>query len=125
MTRMIAVRQSIAAVIALAALVAIAAVVGFGIGVGVGAGPRMSEIKVFRDVPAYSGDTQVSASIDGVTYGISSGVSWVDASGSWHEGGWPACVPPRSQVRMTFGGAVLFGPTGAGSYQVLWVDCRR
>jgi hypothetical protein len=122
---MFTIRRPIAAVIALAIGVAAAAFVGFGMAIGVGAGPRMSETKVFRDVPANAGDSQVSATVDGVTYGVSGDVPWVDASGSWHEQGWPACVPPRSQPRVTFGGAVVFGPTGAGSYRMLWVDCRN
>jgi len=49
----------------------------------------------------------------------------VDASGSWHARGWPACAPARTQSRITFGGAVVYGPTGAGDYRMLWVDCRK
>jgi len=78
------VRQSVGALVSLAIIVGIAAIVGYGIGVRVGAGPRMSETKVFRDIPAYAGDNQVSATVDGVTYGVSGEVPWVDASGSWH-----------------------------------------
>jgi hypothetical protein len=121
---MLAIRRSISPLLALAIIVAIAAVIGYGIGIEVGAGPRMSETKVFHDVPAYSGDGQVSAVADGITYGVAGEVAWVDRSGSWHGRGWPECVPPRSQVRMTFGGAVVFGPTGTGDYRILWVDCR-
>jgi hypothetical protein len=124
-TRMSTVRQSVGALVSLAIIVGIAATVGYGIGVRVGAGPRMSETKVFRDIPAYAGDNQVSATVDGVTYGVSGAVPWLDALGSWHEAGWPACVPPRSQLRITFGGALVLGPTGTGGYQMLWVDCRR
>lgn len=123
LTRMFTIRQSIAAVITVVIVVAVAASVGYRLGAG--AGPRMSDTKVYRDVPAYAGDGQVSATVDGVTYGVSGHVPWVDASGSWHEQGWPACVPPRSQLRLTFGGAVVLGPTGTGSYRMLWVDCRK
>ena len=125
MARVFTMRQSSAAVIAFAIVVALAASVGYGVGVGVRAGPRMSETKVFHDVPAYAGDGQVSASVDGVTYGVSGEVAWMDASGSWHEQGWPACVPPRTESRITFGGAVVLGPTGTGGYRILWVDCRK
>ena len=124
-TRMSTVRQSVGALVSLAIIVGIAATIGYGIGVGVGAGPRMSETKVFRDIPAYAGDNQVSATVDGVTYGVSGEVPWVDASGSWHGQGWPACAPARSQLRITFGGAVVYGPTGVGDYRMLWVDCRK
>jgi hypothetical protein len=125
MAHMFTTRQAISAVIALAIVVAVGAAVGYSFGTGVGAGPRMSETKVFRDVPANAGDHQVSAMVNGTTHGVSGDVSWVDASGSWHGGGWPACVPPRSQPRVTFGGAVIFGPTGVGQYRMLWVDCRK
>jgi hypothetical protein len=118
-------RRSVAAVAALGLLIAISAVIGYGVGVVVGGGPRMSEVKAFRDVPAYSGDKQVSATVDGITYGVSGDVPWVDATGSWHEGGWPACVTPVSSIRLTFGGALIFGPTGTGNYRILWVDCRK
>jgi hypothetical protein len=112
-------------VLALAIVIGLASFVGYSVGNGAVAGPRMSEIKVFRAISAYSGDDQVSATVDGVTYGVSREVLWVDESGRWHEGGWPACVPPRKQLQITFGGAVVFGPTSAGSYRILWVDCRK
>jgi hypothetical protein len=118
-------RQSVGALVSLAIIAAIAAAVGYGIGAGVGAGPRMSEIKVFRDVTASVGDSQMTAVVDNVAYGVFEGVAWVDASGSWHSHGWPACAPARSQSRITFGGAVVYGPTGVGGYRMLWVDCRK
>lgn len=123
--RMFTVRQSVGALVALAIIFGIAAAVGYGIGVGVGAGPRMSETKVFRDVTASVGDSQMTAFVDNVAYGVAGEVAWVDASGSWHPQGWPACAPARSQSRITFGGAVVYGPTGAGDYRMLWVDCRK
>ena len=122
---MFSVRQSVGALVSLAIIVGIAATVGYGIGVRVGAGPRMSETKVFRDVVAQVGDSQMTAFVDDVAYGVYEGVAWVDASGSWHSHGWPACAPPRSQSRITFGGAVVYGPTGTGDYRMLWVDCRK
>jgi hypothetical protein len=124
-TSMLTVRQSVGALVSLAIIVGIAGAVGYGIGVGVGAGPRMSETKVFRDIPAFIGDTQMTAFVDDVAYGVSGEVAWVDASGSWHARGWPACAPTRSQSRITFGGAVVYGPTGTGDYRMLWVDCRQ
>ena len=85
----------------------------------------MSETKVFRDVTASVGDSVMTAFVDNIAYGVSGEVPWVDASGSWHDQGWPACAPARSQARITFGGAVVYGPTGAGDYRMLWVDCRK
>ena len=118
-------RRSIAAVASLAIIVGMAAAVGYGVGVGVGAGPRMSETKVFRDVLAQVGDKQITALVGDVAYGVSGEVAWVDASGSAHADGWPACAPALSQSRITFGGAVVYVPTGAGVYRILWVDCRK
>lgn len=122
---MFTIRQSVGALVALAIIVGVAGAVGYGIGVGVGAGPRMSETKVFRDVSASVGDSVMTAFVDDVAYGVSGEVPWVDASGSWHSQGWPACAPARSQSRITFGGAVVHGPTGNGDYRMLWVDCRK
>lgn len=122
---MFTVRQSVGALVSLAIIVGIAGVVGYGIGLGVGAGPRMSETKVFRGVTAQVGDSQMTAFVDDVAYGVFGEVAWVDASGSWHSHGWPACAPARSQSRITFGGAVVYGPTGTGDYRMLWVDCRN
>jgi len=123
---MFTLRQSVGALVSLAIIVGIAATVGYGIGVRVGAGPRMSETKVFRDVMASVGDSQMTAFVDNnVAYGVSGEVPWVDASGSWHGQGWPACAPARSNSRITFGGAVVYGPTGTGDYRMLWVDCRK
>src|SRR5256886_13203602 len=68
--RMFRVHQSIATLVSLAIIVGIAATVGYAIGTGALTGPRMSETQVFRAVPAYSGDRQVSATVDGITYGL-------------------------------------------------------
>lgn len=125
MRAVLTIRSSASALLALGLVIAIAAAVGFGIGMQVGAGPRMSEVKVFRDVPAVAGDAQVSSTVDGVTYGVSGEVAWVDASGSYHENGWPACVPLRTQSRITFGGAWIYGPTQVASARIVWVDCRK
>lgn len=117
-------RASLSALIALVLVVGIAGFVGYGLGLQAGTGPRMSEVKTFRDVPAYVGDAEVSATVDGATYGAAGQMAWVDASGSYHDGGWPTCIPFRTQSRITFGGSVIYGPTGTGSYRIVWVDCR-
>ena len=118
-------RQLIAAVVSLAIITGIAALIGYGVGIGVSAGPRMSETKVFRDVLAQVGDKQITALVGDVAYGVSGEVAWVDASGSSHEDGWPACAPAMGLSRLTFGGALVYLPTGSGSYRILWVDCRK
>ena len=102
---MFTLRQSIPALISLALIVGLAAAFGYGVGIGVGAGPRMSETKVFRDIPTFVGDGVMTALVDDVAYGVAGEVAWVDASGSGM-------------------GAVVHGPTGVGEYRMLWVDCR-
>jgi hypothetical protein len=118
-------RKSVAVLVSFAIIVGIAATVGYAMGVGVGSGPRMSETTVFRDVSAAIGDSQITAFVDKIAYGVSGEVPWVDTSGSWHPQGWPTCAPARSQSRITFGGALVYGPTGIGEYRMLWVDCRK
>lgn len=122
---MLTTRQSAAAIASLGIIIGIAALIGYGVGVGVGAGPRMSETKIFRDVLAQVGDKQITALVGDVAYGVSGEVAWVDASGSSHEDGWPACAPASSLSRLTFGGALVYLPTGSGSYRIVWVDCRK
>ena len=122
---MLTARQSIAALVSLAITIGIAAAIGYGVGVGVGAGPRMSETKVFRDVLAQVGDRQITAFVGDVAYGVSGEVAWIDASGSSDTSGWPACAPAMTLSRLTFGGALVYLPTGMGMYRILWVDCRK
>lgn len=122
---MLTARRSVAAVASLAILIGIAAAVGYGVGTGVGAGSRASETKVFRDVRAQVGDKQITAFVGDVAYGVSGEVPWIDASGSFHQSGWPACAPALSQSRLTFGGGLVQMPGGAGLYRILWVDCRQ
>ena len=122
---MLATRQSVAVVASFAIIIGIAAAIGYGVGIGVGAGPRMSETKVFRDVLAQVGDKQITALVGDVAYGVSGEVAWVDASGSSNTSGWPACAPAMSLTRLTFGGALVYLPSGSGFYRILWVDCRK
>jgi hypothetical protein len=54
---------------------------------------------------ARTGIRQISIEHDGWTYGASESVgSWIDAHGTWHDSGWPAClrVPPGQQVTVRF-----------------------
>ena len=118
-------RRAASALAALTLLVAISGAVGYTIGYGAGAGPRVTDIRTFRNVPVWVGDAEVSAQVDGVTYGLSGALpQWIDADGSTHSGGWPTCLPWRTQARISFGGAFVYGPT-VGDARILWVDCRQ
>jgi hypothetical protein len=72
----------------------------------------------------YVGDHQAYAQVDGWAYGISDGVSWLDAKNSWHDRGWPACLGPVGTTHtLRFGYTVADGPTGESWRQVVWVSC--
>ena len=119
-------RRAFGALIAVALLIVIAAAIGYGFGVAVGAeGAGIGEMKIYRNVAATVGDDQMSAMVDdGTYYGFDSDVSWTDTSGSFHASGWPACLARRSQLHVTFAGALIRTPAGVGIQRILWVDCR-
>src|SRR5664279_3019231 len=76
---------------------------------------------------AYVGDREASLTVDGKSYGVTDSVAWMDASGSLHESGWPACLTPvGSTVRVRFGEVPVAGPDsgGIGLSAVVWIDCR-
>ena len=60
----------------------------------------------------------------GWTYGFSSDVAWTDASGSWHDGGTPACLPPLSSRDGVRFASVDVTVDGATWRPVVWIDCR-
>jgi hypothetical protein len=70
---------------------------------------------------AHVGDHIASIESDGWFYGLSESVAWIDASGSFHEDGWPEClgsVGTRPSVRF---GAVTVPSLGFRA--VVYVDC--
>ncbi|HKC28010.1 MAG TPA: hypothetical protein VKB75_08345 [Jatrophihabitans sp.] len=74
---------------------------------------------------AYVGLQQASVRADGWTYGISASVPWLDANGSLHEVGWPACLSAIGEtVPIRFAQISVSGPRSEAWRQVLWVDCR-
>jgi hypothetical protein len=67
------------------------------------------------------GDHVASIESGGWTYGRSESVAWIDASGSFHEDGWPDCLG-RAGNRPN----VRFGAVAApslGIRAVVYVDC--
>jgi hypothetical protein len=103
---------------AIALFACLAAVLGFA--VGEHHQPRMT---VLRGV-AYVGVDEASVVVGGWAYGIdgTGNLSWVDAQGTIHTNGWPACLTPGNDP-ITFG-EVPVTLDGATWRQVVWVDCR-
>jgi hypothetical protein len=75
---------------------------------------------------AYSAPFQISITgEDGWVYGVPLDVNWTDASGTWHEGSRPDCLPPAGELA----GPITFAATqvtvnGITWRPVVWVSCR-
>jgi len=71
----------------------------------------------------YVGDHEATAAVGGSAYGVSESVPWVDATNTWHEDGWPACLAPVGATRTaTFGVTTINGPFSSWP-EVVWVSC--
>jgi hypothetical protein len=112
--------------LAIAAIAAVTLlVVGF-VGYSAGESNRGSRLTVLTG-NAYVGDHEASMKVDGWAYGVTGSVAWMDAGGSFHESGWPACLAPiGSTGRVRFGEVPVAGPDsgGIGLRAVVWIDCR-
>ena len=72
----------------------------------------------------YVGADEASFQVGDTWFGFRSSVSWTDQAGSWHDYGWPACLPKLQTVSdVRFVGTTVWAG-GIGSTQVVWVDCR-
>ena len=70
---------------------------------------------------AHVGDHMASIESDGWFYGLSESVAWIDASGSFHEDGWPECLGSEgTRANVRFGAVDV--PT-VGIRAVVYVDC--
>jgi hypothetical protein len=104
-------------------LAALVVCLGAGGTAGYAAAAHRSNVSVLTGT-FYAGDRQASAKVDGWTYGINSGVSWLDSTNSWHESGWPACLGPVGTTHtVRFGYTAVDGPTSESWRQVVWVSC--
>jgi hypothetical protein len=68
------------------------------------------------------GDHVATIESGGWSYGLSQSVAWIDASGTFHEDGWPECLGSagtRPNIRF---GAVSVPSLGIRA--VVYVDCR-
>jgi hypothetical protein len=76
---------------------------------------------------AHSVQAQISITgDDGWVYGVPLDVNWSDASGGWHEGDRPVCLPPVGDVPapVTFA-ATQVTVSGMTWRPVVWVSCRN
>lgn len=72
----------------------------------------------------YVGADQATFRVGDTAYGFRSTVTWTDSAGSFHDGGWPACLPKVQEVTgVRFAGATLWVDQ-IGFTQVVWVDCQ-
>jgi hypothetical protein len=72
------------------------------------------------------GNGMASIESDGWFYGVSESVAWIDADGSFHEDGWPACLGRAGNRPTVRFGAIPEVPLPDwGSYTaVVYIDCR-
>lgn len=99
--------------------VIVAAVLGFALGSHGNGVATMSG-------NAYVGDHVASIKSGDRYYGVRDSVAWFDASGSFHEDGWPDCLGPAgSEVGVRFGALPVTVPgSGLTFYDVAYIDCR-
>ena len=69
------------------------------------------------------GDAVATLFVGEDAYGFRSSVNWTDSHGTFHDGGWPDCLPPLHEVS----GIRFAGETqwigGIGTDEIVWVDC--
>jgi hypothetical protein len=67
------------------------------------------------------GDHMATIESGGWFYGLSESVAWVDASGSFHEDGWPECLGSAgARPNVRFGAVAV---PSLGMRAVVYVDC--
>jgi hypothetical protein len=89
------------------------------------AGSNRSSVTVYTGT-AHSTEAQISITDkDGWVYSVPLDVNWTDASGTWHEGSRPDCLPPAGDLAapITFA-ATQVTVQGITWRPVVWVSCR-
>lgn len=61
---------------------------------------------------------------DGWSYSVGSDVRWSDASGTWHMGDAPACLPPVGQTARVKFAATEVRVSGRRWRPVVWISCQ-
>jgi hypothetical protein len=103
----------------------LAVVVGVAVfGAGIWLGSYLTTHPQVQVADGSTGDNVASFEVGGTTYGFRSSVTWTDAQGAWHEGGWPDCLPKQQAVKGIHLAVATLWTGDVGEAQVLWVDCR-
>jgi hypothetical protein len=109
--------------LAIGVLAVVALAAAFG---GYLVGTNRSGVSIYTG-KAHSVQFQISITgDDGWVYGVPLDVHWTDASGVWHDGDRPACLPPVGDVAapVTFA-ATQVAVNGMTWRPVVWVSCRN
>jgi hypothetical protein len=106
-----------------AAIALLIAVAAFGAGYWIG-GDRLGHAPVYTG-DGYVGADQASLQVGDTWYGFESSVSWTDSAGSFHDSGWPDCLPKLQAVTGVRFAALTTWVAQVGIAQVVWVDCQR
>ncbi len=79
--------------------------------------------------PVYTADGYVGAdvatfSVGDTAFGFRHSVAWTDSAGTFHESGWPECLPKVQAVTGVRFAAEVLWVGQVGWSQVIWVDCQ-
>jgi hypothetical protein len=90
------------------------------------AGSNRSGISIYSG-KAYSTQGQIAITVnDGWVYNVPLDVHWTDASGVWHDGDRPMCLPPVGDVPAPVTFAVTQVTANGRTFRpVVWVSCRN
>ena len=100
----------------------VAALMLFGLGFAVGT-QRSTQVKELSGT-AHVGDRWASVMVNGWAYGIVDSVPWIDAEGSLHEAGWPACLGSERDAFIKFAAVGVHYPDKTYERHIVYVDCR-
>ena len=103
-------------------VVVVVAVAAFGVGYWIRGDGEMHP-------PIYTADCSTGAAVAScqvgdTTYGFRSTVSWTDSTGSFHDDGWPECLPHMQTAKAVRFAANVVWVGSMGTSRILWVDCQ-
>jgi len=106
-------------VLGVVVIVAVSGVVGYALGID---GPRTRHLQGRASV----GDGTATIRSEGMLYDVPRSVAWIDATGSFHEDGWPECLGSSGTTTgdLRFGVTDVSVPDAPGFTSVVYVDCR-
>lgn len=108
-------------------LAAAAGVAVLGAGAGLFAAQSAAPADLtWQEGPAEVGVAAMTVQVDGWEYAAAGSVPrWVDEAGTWHDGGWPTCLPTGPGTVTVRFAAARVAVDGAETRPVVAVDCRR